>query len=123
MFQARNSALSMDANSVVTPPGCHTCTEEDKRYCVSKGLIEDHCCCDKRYHETLPFIPHTCYLGRTLCKTVVSNCEEYSRLRTCCCQKLALIEWKAKSNAVRVTNEIKMASLIILNYFMYSCFT
>nr|XP_023022831.1 uncharacterized protein LOC111511058 [Leptinotarsa decemlineata] len=125
MMHAKNSVLSMDIDSIVIPPGCHTCTEQEKHYCLGRSLINDHCCCDKRYHEMFPFIPHTCYLGSQLCTTVLSNCEEYYRLRTCCCQKLALMKWKMKSNSRSIMKEGTsiMAPLILLNYFMYRYFT
>ncbi|XP_019879759.1 uncharacterized protein LOC109607723 [Aethina tumida] len=96
-MQARNAVKHTDYSSVNTPPGCQTCTAEEKRYCLGNDLINDHCCCDKRYHEFFPFIPHTCYLGSTLCNTVALNCGEYNRLRTCCCDKITLEKWKQKS--------------------------
>ncbi|XP_072389704.1 uncharacterized protein [Diabrotica undecimpunctata] len=113
--QARNSVLSIDLKSIVIPPGCQKCNEEEKRYCLGADLIRDHCCCDKRHHEFFPYIPHTCYLGSQLCSTVASDCTEYHRLRTCCCQFVAAVKWKTKSGAVGVTEpRMKIAA-----YFLF----
>lgn len=35
--------------SVIPPLGCQACTKSEINYCLSRDLINDHCCCDKRY--------------------------------------------------------------------------
>ncbi|CAG9860749.1 unnamed protein product [Phyllotreta striolata] len=87
-MSARNSVLTMDISSINTPSGCKECNPEEQRYCLGTDLINDHCCCDKRYHELFPYIPHTCYLGPQLCHTIATDCTEYHRILSCCCQKL-----------------------------------
>ncbi|KAJ8983115.1 hypothetical protein NQ317_001859 [Molorchus minor] len=95
-LQAKNVALATDSQSIVTPPGCQKCTPDEMKYCTGRDLINDHCCCDKRYFEALPYIPHTCYLGKQLCSPVIGDCAKYSRLRTCCCDKYVFEKWKRK---------------------------
>ncbi|KAL1514027.1 hypothetical protein ABEB36_003354 [Hypothenemus hampei] len=94
--QARNSALSANVNNLNVPAGCQECTKEERHYCTSADLISDHCCCDKKYHEYLPYIPHTCYFGTQLCTTIAQDCNRYTRLRTCCCDKLLIQKYKNK---------------------------
>ncbi|CAH0551671.1 unnamed protein product [Brassicogethes aeneus] len=95
-LQAKNAVLHMNYTEIPLA-GCQPCTAHEKSYCLGSDLVNDHCCCDRRYHEFFPFIPHTCYLGSTLCSTVAPNCAEYTRLRTCCCDKYVLEKWKQKS--------------------------
>ncbi|XP_060532848.1 uncharacterized protein LOC132705906 [Cylas formicarius] len=97
--QARNVALSTNYNEVTPLAGCQECTKEEIHYCLGSDLISDHCCCDKRYHEVLPFIPHTCYFGTQLCSPVQSDCAKYTRVRTCCCDRYLLQKWKEKLSA------------------------
>ncbi|KAF2884690.1 hypothetical protein ILUMI_21487 [Ignelater luminosus] len=97
MEQARNAALAIDLNSIEIPPGCQRCSSAEIKYCQGRDFINDHCCCDKRYHEALPYIPHTCYLGTNLCKPVVGDCSTYTRLRTCCCHAHVLKRWKSSA--------------------------
>ncbi|KRT85140.1 hypothetical protein AMK59_2240, partial [Oryctes borbonicus] len=85
--------------SVVPPPGCQHCTLDEKKYCLSGDFIHDHCCCDRRHHEYLNFIPHTCYVGTVLCHPIAADCAEYTRLRMCCCNRLALEKWTDKLSA------------------------
>ncbi|XP_026476298.1 uncharacterized protein LOC113381846 [Ctenocephalides felis] len=54
-MEAFAAARSADINE--SPVGCKTCTVDQLMYCFGNGLLNDHCCCDKRYEETLPFIP------------------------------------------------------------------
>ncbi|XP_045483537.1 uncharacterized protein LOC123688856 [Harmonia axyridis] len=88
--QAKNSALTIAVSSFRIPPGCQNCTDQELRYCTGSDLINDHCCCDKRFSESLPFIPHTCYSGTTLCRTIAADCEEYYRIKSCCCDRYVL---------------------------------
>ncbi|XP_056638881.1 uncharacterized protein LOC130446567 [Diorhabda sublineata] len=118
--QAKNTVLSMNLDAITIPPGCQKCSEKDQRYCLGADLISDHCCCDKKYHEYFPYIPHTCYFGSQLCSTVADDCIEYHRLRTCCCQKYAAFKWKAKSIGVRITGDkVNISSLFLFLYLFY----
>lgn len=94
--QAKNVALRIDTARMDPPPGCQPCTSAERKYCLSGDFINDHCCCDRRHHEYLDFIPHTCYVGTVLCQTIAADCAEYSRLRTCCCSRLVLQKCKYK---------------------------
>jgi hypothetical protein len=77
-------------------PGCGVCTAEEIQYCSGPAVIEDHCCCDKRYFEWFPYVPHTCYL-RPGCKPNAGDCAQYARLRICCCDKITAIKWKSQA--------------------------
>ncbi|XP_066142531.1 uncharacterized protein [Euwallacea fornicatus] len=112
--QARNVALCTDLNSINVPAGCQECTKEEKHYCTSSDLISDHCCCDRRYHEILPYIPHTCYLGTQLCTTVAVDCNRYTRLRTCCCDKYLLQKWKEKYGYSGTQSVISLSRMFAL---------
>lgn len=119
--QAKNSALSTAIETIIVPAGCQECTKEEKHYCTSSALISDHCCCDRRFHENLPYIPHTCYFGPQLCTTIAPDCFKYTRLRTCCCDKYLLQKWKEKygsSNAERLKNNGTLASLALCVVFI-----
>lgn len=35
--------------------------------------------------EVIPFVEHTCRIGRQACKPIAENCADYERLRDCCC--------------------------------------
>ncbi|RZB40535.1 hypothetical protein BDFB_004812 [Asbolus verrucosus] len=98
--QAKNAALTIDLNSVTSPAGCQKCSKDEIKYCLGRDLIGDHCCCDKRYHEVLPFIPHTCYFGTQICKPVAEDCEKYNRLRRCCCDRHVLQKSVYTSNNI-----------------------
>lgn len=117
--QAKNTALHMDIDALVTPVGCQKCTTSEINYCLGRDLINDHCCCDKRYKETLPYVPHTCYLGPQLCKPIVSDCETYYRLKACCCAKYVLKHWKAKANA---SNLIPSTSICLIGAILITIF-
>ncbi|KAG5887108.1 hypothetical protein JTB14_000741 [Gonioctena quinquepunctata] len=131
--QARESLLKTDVKSIVLPPICgNFCSDADKGYCLSKDLMDDHCCCDKHRPEPYPFIAHKCISVVASCKPVAANCDQYDRLRDCCCRKLTLLEWKDKeagggggegeegdtSSTKRVESKIKMAPLIIFSYLI-----
>ncbi|XP_018571980.1 uncharacterized protein LOC108911509 [Anoplophora glabripennis] len=116
--QARNSALTTDLESIVPAPGCQECTYEEKRYCLGADFINDHCCCDKRY-ELLPYVPHTCYFGNQLCTPVMSSCDQYSRLRICCCDKFVLEKWKEKFKNSGCKTTSRIIFTLILSQIVY----
>ncbi|KAK9679316.1 hypothetical protein QE152_g40123, partial [Popillia japonica] len=99
------------------PPGCQHCTPDERHYCLSGNFVHDHCCCDRRHHEYLNFIPHTCYVGTTLCRTIARDCTEYARLRMCCCNKLALQKWTGKASASSMS--VRCENIIVLLIFLY----
>ncbi|XP_044745593.1 uncharacterized protein LOC123307376 [Coccinella septempunctata] len=117
--QAKNSALTIALTSFASSPGCQNCTDEEIRYCSGSDLINDHCCCDKRFSESLPFIPHTCYSGTTLCRTIAADCEEYYRRKLCCCDRHVLRLWKQKlmkrNNSTRSEFRFHSLHLMFLN--------
>ncbi|XP_025835703.1 uncharacterized protein LOC108735482 isoform X2 [Agrilus planipennis] len=115
---AKNVALSMDVNSK-EPFGCQKCTDREMQYCLGNGLVNDHCCCDMNYTEKLPFIAHTCYFGRQLCKPVAGDCIEYQRLLLCCCNRHTLIHWKQKSVASNTPSLKAIVMLMLALYVWY----
>ncbi|KAK9874095.1 hypothetical protein WA026_002449 [Henosepilachna vigintioctopunctata] len=120
--QAKNAALTIDLSSVRLTHGCQSCSNEELRYCAGTDLINDHCCCDKRFSESLPFIPHTCYSGTVLCKPIVEDCEEYYRRKACCCDKFSLQFWKKKwmekSTQNSSSNQFNINLLLLYIYFL-----
>ncbi|KAF5292777.1 hypothetical protein FQA39_LY13822 [Lamprigera yunnana] len=109
---ARNAALAIDLRNIKVPPGCQKCTKWELSYCQGSDFINDHCCCDKRYHEVLPYIPHTCYLGAQLCKPVVGDCLTYKTIRKCCCTIHLIQKWK--SSASNLQRHINMYLLVVI---------
>nr|CAD7266323.1 unnamed protein product [Timema shepardi] len=83
--EATLAATNMNPQPDHRVPGCAKCSYQDIYYCVSYQVLEDHCCCDKRYLERFPYVPHACYLSDGTCSTIASNCEEYVRIKVCCC--------------------------------------
>lgn len=35
--------------AVVVPAGCQKCNKSEINYCLGRDVIDDHCCCDRRY--------------------------------------------------------------------------
>nr|XP_022911891.1 uncharacterized protein LOC111422867 [Onthophagus taurus]XP_022911892.1 uncharacterized protein LOC111422867 [Onthophagus taurus] len=112
--QAKNHALTMDLNDIIEPAGCQPCTKSELSYCTSSSIINDHCCCEKRFEESFPFIPHTCFVGNKLCKPMFS-CDDYIRLKRCCCHKLLLAKWKEMSSSSSI---ISYSSFYVLNVIL-----
>lgn len=123
-LQAKNVALAFNFDTATVPPGCQPCTKSEMHYCMGTDLVNDHCCCDKRHHEVLSYIPHTCYVGSRICRTVASDCAEYSRIRTCCCDKYAQQKWKEKSSGAAINHINSTAiSLLITSIFLYIAYS
>lgn len=120
--QAKNVALSTDIQSLIVPAGCQECTKEERHYCTSSDLISDHCCCDRRFHENLPYIPHTCYFGTQLCTTIATDCNKYTRLRTCCCDKYLLQKWKEKYSSGNADSLKSKGTLVLFILFIVYIF-
>uniref|UniRef100_A0A1B6LT82 CCC domain-containing protein n=1 Tax=Graphocephala atropunctata TaxID=36148 RepID=A0A1B6LT82_9HEMI len=78
--------------------GCRPCTERQKGYCLSDDLLMDHCTCDHRHIERLPYVEHTCYVPRRIQPTFASDCLEYVRLLECCCHASLLPFMKKKKH-------------------------
>ncbi|XP_044727290.1 uncharacterized protein LOC123290959 [Chrysoperla carnea] len=114
-------------SNVAAGVGCLKCTEQEIRYCLGPSLINDHCCCDRRFIEMFSYIPHTCYIGSTnnLCSTIARDCGEYARLRACCCLKYTTIKYKAlfsSSNNINNNNNnshILLLMIFIINVLLY----
>lgn len=111
-LRAKNAALAIDLDAIQPPFSCQKCTTEEIRYCESANFVSDHCCCDRRFHE-LPYIPHTCYLGRKLCRPIAGHCDEYTKIRKCCCDKHALALWKAKSSSNSIIFPHRRKTLVL----------
>nr|CAD7199364.1 unnamed protein product [Timema douglasi] len=47
--EATLAATNMNPQPDHRVPGCAKCSYQDIYYCVSYQVLEDHCCCDKRY--------------------------------------------------------------------------
>ncbi|XP_018915878.2 uncharacterized protein [Bemisia tabaci] len=91
--------------------GCKNCSSSDLAYCASPDAISDHCCCDRKFHEVFPYVPHTCYVrphSRPLCRTVVAHCGDFARLVLCCCHRVLADKWKNIANA----SEMRFSGLI-----------
>lgn len=41
---------------LVIGAGCKECTRREVEYCLSNDVIEDHCCCQRKYHGLYLFI-------------------------------------------------------------------
>ncbi|XP_008555235.1 uncharacterized protein LOC103576693 [Microplitis demolitor] len=78
-------------------PGCKACTNEEMTYCKDGSVISDHCCCDSSYNKVIPFVEHTCRIGRQACKPIAENCADYERLRDCCCLSYLGSVWKYRA--------------------------
>ncbi|XP_063229117.1 uncharacterized protein LOC134534566 [Bacillus rossius redtenbacheri] len=96
-------------------PGCAECSYWERFYCISHEVLDDHCCCDQRYQEWFPYVPHQCYLEEEMCTTHAANCEEYMRIRTCCCDLHTVLRWKyLLSGKERLTSSNWMLLLVLL---------
>ncbi|XP_026462026.1 uncharacterized protein LOC113363757 [Ctenocephalides felis] len=118
-MEAFAAARSADINE--SPVGCKTCTVDQLMYCFGNGLLNDHCCCDKRYEETLPFIPHSCYLSSKTCTLHAANCGEYHRIKRCCCDSPLKKKWRIRSSASpkAVSNNLLMTAIAALVVKLY----
>lgn len=59
------------------------------------------------FPEVLPYVPHTCYFGNQLCAPVMTSCEQYSRLRTCCCDKYTLEKCEYRTHDIVFSSQHK----------------
>lgn len=51
LMQARDSLRLMKDDEFQKPAHCRPCTEEHQRYCHSKNLLKDHCCCNQSHKK------------------------------------------------------------------------
>lgn len=117
--EARNAVQQLDLKSDEQKVGCQQCTRQEIRYCLGLQLMNDHCCCDKKYSEFFPYVPHTCYIGQDLCKPLARDCAEYTRLRICCCDKYTLEKWKLMSKGPKNNENLQLLLLLTtLAYFV-----
>ncbi|XP_055522763.1 uncharacterized protein LOC129716945 [Wyeomyia smithii] len=85
---------------IKVPAWCDECGIEKIHFCHSTAFINDHCCCEHRHaREKLPWIPHTCYVGKERCQPHTSSCSKYREIRECCCDRLLIGEYAAKFSA------------------------
>ncbi|XP_039444002.1 uncharacterized protein LOC120424046 [Culex pipiens pallens] len=97
--RAALDALDLDQIARV-PAWCDECSAEKIHFCHSAAFINDHCCCEHRHaRDKLPWIPHTCYLGKERCQPHTSSCSKYREIRECCCDRLLIAEYKMKFSA------------------------
>lgn len=114
--EARVALHALDFDKVARVPAwCDECGIEKINFCHSTTFINDHCCCEHRHaREKLPWIPHTCYLGKERCQPHTSSCTKYREIRECCCDRLLITEYKAKfSTGARAYSQVLLASCIM----------
>ncbi|XP_055586116.1 uncharacterized protein LOC129738835 [Uranotaenia lowii] len=115
--EARQALEQLDLDEVAkAPPAwCDECGIDKIHFCRSPAFINDHCCCEHRHsREKLPWLPHTCYLGKERCQPHSSSCSKYREIRQCCCDRILIAEYKSKFNAAnRITFRFPSSSWII----------
>ncbi|VVC38103.1 Hypothetical protein CINCED_3A018654 [Cinara cedri] len=104
--------------------GCKECTRREIEYCLSSDVIEDHCCCQRKYHgilysvfycsyyfemliyftEVFPYIAHTCYVRSRNCEPTVRDCGVFDRLLACCCHHHLGMKWKSQMSTTSPIN-------------------
>ncbi|KAF0760828.1 Uncharacterized protein FWK35_00006982 [Aphis craccivora] len=111
--------------------GCKKCTTREIEYCLSNDVIEDHCCCQRKYHEVFPYIVHTCYVRSRNCEPTVRDCGVFDRLLTCCCHHYLGMKWKIKMSSSINGQSQKNKSLFLFglttflikyNYYIFNSF-
>ncbi|KAF4521817.1 hypothetical protein B566_EDAN012474 [Ephemera danica] len=73
--------------------GCGRCSLQERLYCESPALLNDHCCCDTKLREPMSYAPHECWVQlppAEPCAPVAENCAEYARVMDCCCKNVLL---------------------------------
>jgi len=90
------------------------CNSTTRTYCLNK-MLHDHCCCDFRHgKETFPWLPHSCYVGKT-CKAIIGSCIAYTEIRDCCCNKAIAEKWKDTfSTSTRSTVHVSLSLALVL---------
>ncbi|KAL4704527.1 hypothetical protein ACJJTC_002141 [Scirpophaga incertulas] len=118
---ARRAAEALNLDDVPeTRAGCGTCSASEAQYCEWR-VLADHCCCERRYAEPLPWLPHTCYAGPRRCRPLAPDCARYARLRDCCCMRRLALKWKSiLSNSSRMKGG--WLSLFLLTILVYAAF-
>uniref|UniRef100_A0A2S2QE44 CCC domain-containing protein n=1 Tax=Sipha flava TaxID=143950 RepID=A0A2S2QE44_9HEMI len=101
---------------LVIGAGCKECTIREIEYCLSNDVIEDHCCCQRKYHEVFPYIAHTCYNKSRNCEPTVRDCGVFDRLLACCCHHYLGMKWK---NQMSTTGSINGQSENTKNLFVF----
>ncbi|XP_053698800.1 uncharacterized protein LOC128745750 [Sabethes cyaneus] len=110
-------ALNLDEVTKV-PAWCDECGIEKINFCHSTAFINDHCCCEHRHaREKLPWIPHTCYVGKERCQPHTSSCSKYREIRECCCDRLLIGEYAAKFSAGTRTCTRSLVASWVLSVF------
>ncbi|XP_050421867.1 uncharacterized protein LOC126834167 isoform X2 [Adelges cooleyi] len=104
--------------------GCKECTRREIEYCMSNDVIEDHCCCQRKYHEVFPYIAHTCYVRSRNCEPTVRDCGVFDRLLACCCHQHLGTKYKsqllaANSSSIDGQNEINVYLSILGLHILY----
>ncbi|VVC38104.1 Hypothetical protein CINCED_3A018654 [Cinara cedri] len=89
---------------LVIGAGCKECTRREIEYCLSSDVIEDHCCCQRKYHEVFPYIAHTCYVRSRNCEPTVRDCGVFDRLLACCCHHHLGMKWKSQMSTTSPIN-------------------
>ncbi|XP_049877616.1 uncharacterized protein LOC126374887 [Pectinophora gossypiella] len=116
---ARRAARALNLDDIPdSRPGCGSCTRRELEYCETR-LLADHCCCERRFFpEPFPWLPHTCYMGRSRCKPLAHDCARYTRLRDCCCYKKLADRWKGiLSSSTRLG--VGGVSLLLLSMLLF----
>ncbi|XP_022188588.2 uncharacterized protein LOC111047205 isoform X1 [Nilaparvata lugens] len=95
-------------------PGCKECSKSNETYCLGNDVIYDHCCCDRRFHESIPYVEHSCYIETTPCIPIVRDCGEYMKMMSCCCHRLLGTKWKNISMALAGESKLGSSSNVLL---------
>ncbi|XP_069677850.1 uncharacterized protein [Periplaneta americana] len=108
---AAAAAALLQPDLEIGRPGCDVCTREEIDYCTGPKVLEDHCCCDMRYRESFPYVPHTCYL-KPDCVPRAGDCDRYARLRFCCCDYYTGSKWKSQGTLLASSGKIFLLCLV-----------
>ncbi|XP_016662933.1 uncharacterized protein LOC107884715 [Acyrthosiphon pisum] len=128
-LESAENAIQHIVPELMIGVGCRECTIREIEYCLSNDAIEDHCCCQRKYHEVFPYIAHTCYVRSRNCEPTVRDCGVFDRLLTCCCHQYLGTKWKIKMAATvngqsRKNNSLFLFGLIIFliqnNYYIFN---
>lgn len=114
--ESRLALQQLDLNEInKVPAWCDGCGIDKIHFCRSAAFINDHCCCEHRHaKEKLPWIPHTCYLGKDRCQPHTSSCTKYREIRECCCDRILVAQYLAKfSTGSPTCSRLHMAGWII----------
>ncbi|GAB0096510.1 hypothetical protein DMENIID0001_120340 [Sergentomyia squamirostris] len=117
--EAKKSLKELLTKNYQRPAYCSECTSSIKKYCLGPHLLQDHCCCDLRHgEEELPWIPHSCYIGKSQCQSSLGSCLRYAEYKVCCCDQLLIEQWKSIFSSALKVHPTQKFNVIVLIYFI-----